>query len=212
VSRDIKCDPVQPEDKTIQAIRTALNGKMIVVLPTETQYALSIRADESALERIGRIKRRNIDLKPALFVKDMEMAEKFCVINNIARHLADRFLPGPLTLILPEKKGQSFISSEYKSDFGFGLRLSSSRVIAAIMSGMERPVTATSANISGQISSSNIDYIKQELGDNVDLYIDAGPCRALTPSTVVLVGDDTKILRLGMIPEIEIKNALAEVN
>lgn len=212
MSREIKCDPAEPVDKIIQEIRAALNKEMIVVLPTETQYALSIRANQSALEKIGRIKKRNLDLKPALFVKDIEMAEKFCEINKIAMHLADKFLPGPLTLIVPEKKGQNFISSEYKSDLGFGLRLSSSKVMMSIMSGMEKPVTATSANISGQHGSSDIDYIKQELGDDVDLYVDAGPCRAVTPSTVVWAGDDTKILRHGMIPEIEIKKAIAEVN
>ncbi|MEE9441595.1 MAG: L-threonylcarbamoyladenylate synthase [candidate division Zixibacteria bacterium] len=212
MSREIKCDPVHPEDKTVQTIIAALNGKRIVVLPTETQYALSVRADASALEKIGRIKKRNLDLKPALFVKDMDMAEKFCMINKIARQLAEKFLPGPLTLVMPERKGQSFIPSEYKSELGFGLRLSSSPVIAAVMSGMDRPVTATSANISGQCGSSDINSIRQELGDAVDLYVNAGPCRAITPSTVLWVGDDTKILRPGMIPEREIEKALAEIN
>ncbi|MFH1699021.1 MAG: L-threonylcarbamoyladenylate synthase [Candidatus Zixiibacteriota bacterium] len=212
MSREIKCDPNRPEGKTIDTIIIALNGKKIIVLPTETQYALSIRADESALKKIEQIKKRNMDSKPALFVKDLDMAEKFCIINKTARHLADKFLPGPLTLIVPERIGQDFISSEYKSEFGFGLRLSSSRVIEAVMAGMDRPVTATSANISGQDSSSDINEIRRDLSDNVDLYVDAGQCRGIMPSTVVWVGDGTKVLRPGIIPVSAIEKALAEIN
>lgn len=190
-----------------------LNAGGVVVMPTETQYSLSIRADSGeALKKIQKIKKREASLKPALFVRDMNMAEKFCVIGDSAKRLASSFLPGPLTIVLPGKDDQNLVPTEFRTGFGYGIRISSSPLIAAVMREMKFPVTATSANPSGEAVSSSIDSIIDAFGDEVDLYVDGGmkPSHDLTPSTVVWAGDEVQVLRQGIIPEADIRNSVGK--
>jgi L-threonylcarbamoyladenylate synthase len=211
LSRVLICDPANPDGSVIDETVAALIGGSVVVMPTETQYSLSIRADrETAPQKISAAKKRSESEKVALFVKDMDMARRFCEINEMAQKLADRHLPGPLTLVLPSKKNQDMVAAGFLSGDGFGIRISSSPLIAAVMNKTPFPVTATSANISGEITSDTIDKIQEALGEAVDLYLDAGPCRGIIPSTVVKVADSVTILRHGIIPDAEIRNCLGE--
>jgi len=172
---------------------------------------LSIRADrENAPEKIGRIKKRSGVVPAAVFVKDIQMAELFCEVSDMARRLAARFLPGPLTLVLSARAGQRAVAAGFASEDGFGIRISSSPLVAALMAKTPFPVTATSANISGEISPATVNEIAKVLGDDVDLYVDGGPCRGVVPSTVLKVTDTVSVLRHGAIPEAEIRRFLKE--
>ena len=211
MSRIVRCDPVKPDPAILKETEDLLTRGEAVVIPTETQYALSVRADiKGALEMICRIKQRDRHLSPALFVKDMTMAKTFCEVNHTAERLAERFLPGPMTLVVPSKKDQHAVAEEFLSERGFGLRISSSPFISAIMNRLSFPITATSANVSGRTSRSSIEEIEADLGNAVALYVDAGPCRGIVPSTVVAVSDTMEILRHGAIPAIEIHAVLKE--
>jgi L-threonylcarbamoyladenylate synthase len=213
LSRILACDPVRPDSKVIDQAATALVDGLAVVMPTETQYSLSVRADhDRALKKICAVKKRLETVKAALFIKDLEMARHFCEVNETARKLAHKFLPGPLTLILPGRKDQTVIAPGFLSADGFGIRISSSPIIAAVMERVPFAVTATSANISGREASATIADIEQSLGDSVDLYLDAGPCRSMVPSTVVKVAETVDILRVGKISESEITRCLEEEN
>ncbi len=211
MSTVIACDPANPDVEAIQRVAETLRRGGAVVIPTETQYGLSIRADRpDAPQKIDRIKQRNKTLPVALFVKDMEMARLFCEITETAQKLAERFLPGPLTLILPVRPGQTAAAEGFASPGGFGVRISSSPTVAALMRQVSFPVTATSANLAGRTAPATVAEIKAELGDNVDLYLDGGPCRGLIPSTVVRAGDDVEIVRHGVISDAEIKSVTGE--
>ena len=104
------------------------------------------------------------------------------------------------------------VSPELKSNLGFGIRISSSPLIKGIMARVPFAVTATSANISGETTAPTIEEISWSLGDEVSLYVDGGPCRTVTPSTVLHVDDRIEILRHGLIAESEIKRFLGGVN
>jgi L-threonylcarbamoyladenylate synthase len=212
VSRVLTCNPAHPDRQIVETAVRVLGEHDAVVLPTETQYGLSIRADiPDAPEKINRIKRRISTLPVALFVKDIHMAERFCDITDQARILADRFLPGPLTLVLPIREGQDTTAAGFASPEGIGIRISSSPLVAAITSRLDFPVTATSANVSGRKTPSDLRTIRKELGEEVELYLDGGPCRGMIPSTVVRVNDGVHIIRPGIISEAEIRMALEEV-
>ncbi|MCK5125976.1 MAG: threonylcarbamoyl-AMP synthase [candidate division Zixibacteria bacterium] len=213
MSRTIKCDPANPDSGIIDSIVSVLDAGQVVVMPTETQYSLSIRADiTTALDQICGIKKRDRQLLPALFVKDIDMARQFCEINTTAEILAKSFLPGPLTLVVPMKSGQNVVPEKFASDLGFGLRISSSPVLKAVMNRVDYPVTATSANISGLMPDTNIREISKLLGEQVALYIDAGLLRCKIPSTVISAGDEISILRQGIIAKSEIEKSLKEGN
>ena len=210
MSRVIRCDPRYPDDTVLNKAAEVLDSGGVIVIPTETQYGLAIRADrDGTLDKICRLKKRDANLRPALFVKDIEMAENFCIMNNDARRLADNFLPGPLTLVLAPVEGQASVSRDYLSDDGYGIRISSSPVVAGIMNRLAFAVSATSANISGQQTPTGITEIEKLFGDDVELYLDGGLCRAKTPSTVVKVNGGIKILRHGQIAEKVIKESLS---
>ncbi len=211
VTKVIKCDPIAPQPEVIAEVVRVLENKGAVVFPTETQYGLGLRADgDDVLENVCRIKKRDSKLLPALFVKDIEMAEQFCIVNEDARLLADKFLPGPLTLVLPAREDQSAVNADLASDDGFGIRISSSPFVRACMRSTGFPVTATSANESGRVTPSTVAEIKEYLGDSVNLYIDGGVNRGIVPSTVVRVSDSVDVLRHGAIPEVEIRRTLQE--
>lgn len=209
MSRILRCDPESPEDSVLDIAAEVLFSGGKVVMPTETQYGLAIRADKNGtLAEICRLKRRDSNLKPALFVKDMEMAESFCTVNIGARKLAECFLPGPLTLVLPSRENQSVVSRDYLSLDGFGIRISSSPVVGGINNRLPFAVSATSANISGKSTPAEIKEIEKLFGNSVDLYLDGGFCRTVMSSTVVKVNESIRVLRRGQIPESEILSCL----
>lgn len=203
------CNPARPDDQVVKEAVRVLESGAAIVMPTETQYSLSLRADRAeSMVAIGRIKKRDAFLKPALFVSDIDMAKGFCQVSQLAERLAKRFLPGPLTMVLPERENQSQVSVDFLSEDGFGIRISSSPMVAAIMKQVSFAVTATSANISGQPAAMSISEMAEMLGDEIALYIDGGSCRGITPSTVIKVDEEVEILRHGLIGEAEIRQFL----
>lgn len=211
MNRKIKCHPSTPESEVVSDIAAVLEEGGAVVLPTETQYGLAVRADrDGALKQICQIKCRDSNLRPALFVKDMQMTAAFCHISPEAERLADHFLPGPLTLVLPVVPGQTAVSMDFVSEQGVGIRISSSPLVRAVMHAVPFPVTATSANKSGMIAPRSVDDIRESLGEAVDLYVDGGNSRGIVPSTVVRVADTIDFLRHGAVPESEIRAVLKE--
>lgn len=211
MSRIITCNPAAPDDTVIAAAVDALTAGLAVVIPTETQYGLAIRADSAAAPAaVNRIKGRPEAERSALFVKDIAMAESFCELTPLSRSLAARFLPGPLTLVLPARKDQMVVPPDFLSAFGIGIRLSSSPLVAAVMTRVTFPVTATSANRSGEIPPPTVDLIRKSLGEDVSVYLDGGPCRGLTASTVAAVNGQVKILRHGLIAEADIRRHLRQ--
>jgi L-threonylcarbamoyladenylate synthase len=205
------CNPVAPDEAAVTAIVDTLEAGLAVVLPTETQYGLAMRADSASTSAaISRIKGRSETERSALFVKDISMAESLCRFTALARSLAMRFLPGPLTLVLPVREAQSIVPVDFISAYGLGIRLSSSPLVAAVMARVPFPVTATSANRSGEIPLATVASIRSSLGEEVSLYIDGGPCPDLAPSTVAAVNGQVKILRQGAIAEADIRSYLRQ--
>jgi L-threonylcarbamoyladenylate synthase len=209
MSRVVACNPARPDPSVIDDAVSVIHAGGAVVAPTETQYGLMLRADsEQTLSRLQEIKKRPELRKPAVFVRDMAMAETFCTIDSMTRALAGRFLPGPLTLVLAPRPGQTVISESLISPDGIGVRISSSPLVAAIAGRVSCPITATSANISGELTPATVPEIRAALGDGIDLYLDGGPCRSVVPSTVVKIAGGIEILRHGLISEAEIKSFL----
>ena len=127
----------------------ALQAGELVVYPTETFYAIGADAFSSiALRRLFQLKGREPGKPVGLIAADSAMA--FSVAREVpldARRLADAFWPGPLTLVLPAR-GE--IASALSGVDGVGVRVSPNPVARALSAGVGRPITATSANLSGE--------------------------------------------------------------
>jgi L-threonylcarbamoyladenylate synthase len=187
----------------------ALQAGELVVYPTETFYAIGADAFSSiALRRLFQVKRREPGRPVGLIAADSAMA--FSVTRKVpldARRLADAFWPGPLTLVLPARDD---IAPELVGPDGVGVRVSPNPVARALSAGIGRPITATSANLSGEAPASTLEQARAGLGEKVKVYLEGGKLTASAPSTVVAVNENGwKMVRLGAISERQIAIALA---
>jgi L-threonylcarbamoyladenylate synthase len=186
----------------------ALIAGELVVYPTETFYAIGADAFSSAaLRRLFRAKEREAGRPVGLIAADTAMA--FSVAREIpleARRLADAFWPGPLTIVMPARDG---IADELAGPDGVGVRVSPNQVARALSAGLGKPITATSANMSGAAPASELDEARAGLGEKVKVYLEGGKLTAPAPSTVVAVNSSGwKMVRVGAISENQIAAAL----
>jgi L-threonylcarbamoyladenylate synthase len=186
----------------------ALQAGELVVYPTETFYAIGADAFSSiALRRLFRVKGREPGRPVGLIAADSAMA--FSVAREIpleARRLADAFWPGPLTIVMPARDG---IADELAGPDGVGVRVSPNQVARALSAGLGRPITATSANLSGDAPASKLEEARAGLAEKVKVYLEGGKLTASAPSTVVAVNSSGwKMVRVGAISENQIAAAL----
>lgn len=190
----------------LEAAAAALAAGAIVCVPTESTYGLAVdpRARE-ALARLAELKGRDPSSPFPLIAADEEQARSMASSwPPEAERLARSYWPGPLTLVVPAR---SELPPEIVGPAGgVGVRVSAHawpRELARILGA---PITATSANPSGQTPASEPAAARAYFGDRVGLYLDGGPCRG-TVSTVVQLGagGQFEVLRRGAVavPEID---------
>jgi len=163
----------------------ALRSAQLVVYPTETFYGIGADAwSASAVDLMFQVKNRQAGKPVALIAADLEMAFSVASeIPSLAKTLATRFWPGPLTLVLPARGGlhPGLISADGR----VGVRVSSHPVASRLSKLLGRPVTASSANLTGWGPARAIEEARAMLGDKIKVYVEAGVSAAQLPSTVV---------------------------
>ena len=179
-------------------------------MPSDTLYALSAAAsDAEAVRRVFDVKGREGGRPLPLFVSDVAMAERIGVLDARSRRLAAKFWPGQLTLVV--KKQPGYASDALAGGDTVGLRVPDNAIALAVIEGTGGAVTGTSANLSGGSDPVSADEVRRQIGDRLDLILDAGPARIGVASTIVdCTGDQPRILRAGAISAEAIAEALAE--
>ena len=172
----------------------------IIVYPTETAYAIGADATNSeAVEKIFQTKKRERGKPLSIIVSSVDMIEKYAIIDDNTRKLVAKLMPGPLTLVVPVKG----TLPENLCQGTIAFRISSNPLANEICSKLQKPITATSANLSGNEPIYNIDEIKKQF----DLFIvDVGNLPENEVSTVYHV-IEKKILRPGPISEQDINDS-----
>jgi L-threonylcarbamoyladenylate synthase len=186
----------------------ALLAGELVVYPTETFYAIGADAfSAAALRRLFQVNGREPGRPVGLIAADTAMA--FSVareVPNVARRLAVAFWPGPLTIVMPARDE---IADELAGPDGVGVRVSPNQVARVLSAGLGKPITATSANVSGAAPARQLDEARAVLGEKVKVYLEGGQLTAPAPSTVVAVNSSGwKMVRVGAISENQIAAAL----
>jgi L-threonylcarbamoyladenylate synthase len=171
-----------------------------IALPTETVYGLAANAfDEKAVAKIFQIKGRPANNPIIVHVASNEMA-KLCAENfpPLAEKLSKSFWPGPLTLVLPRaKKIPDNVTAGGET---VGIRWPSHPIIQAVIRECDFPLAAPSANLSSQISPTNAEHVRAQLGGKIPLIVDGGQSQVGIESTVLdLTVSPPQILRPGMI-------------
>ena len=198
--RRVFVDPASPQRDAIQeAARWILNGG-VVALPTDTLYGLAADPfSASAVARVFAVKGRGAERALPLIAADAaQVDEHLGRLTAIGQQLADRFWPGPLTLLVT---AAAALALDVSGGTGkVGVRVPADAVARAICAEAERPITATSANLSGEPATPDPDHVERTLGDRLDLLIDTGMTRGGAPSTIVdVTGLEPRLVRAGAI-------------
>ena len=178
----------------------------IIAFPTDTVYSLSAAVNNiAAVERIYRIKERPRHMALPLLLADQSQLDKVAVsIPASARLLAERFMPGALTLVLPRAESVPDIVSGPNNSVA--VRIPDHPIALALLRGTGTPLTGTSANLSGRPSSLTADEVNAQLDGRIELIIDGGRCPGGIESTIIdLTGADPVILREGAISRQELE-------
>ena len=188
------------DDAIAEAARLVLAGEAVAV-PTETVYGLAADATNAqAVARIYEAKGRPSFNPLIVHVIDMAAAQHIATFDDEAGTLAERYWPGPLTLVLPLRE-QSGISSIVTAGLPtIGLRVPAHRAMQALLQATDRPLAAPSANASGSISPTRAEHVLKSLGGRIPLIIDGGSTeRGLESTIVAATGGQLRLLRPGPI-------------
>ena len=212
VRRITLVDSHRPDESVIAEAATLLLEGKIVVYPTDTIYALGVNAlGSEAIRDLFEVKERQLEKPIHVVVHSLEMAGKYVILNNAARELAARFLPGPLTLILPKRDvvPDSLVGGRKT----LGIRIPDNKICLMLSQRAGIPFTTTGANTDGGANPYTIDEVVNQLGphiDDVDLLIDQGPLPRTLPSTLIdLTTSPPSVLRQGIISASDALKALA---
>ena len=198
--RRVFVDPEFPQRDAIQeAGRWIVNGGL-VALPTDTLYGLAADPfSADAVARVFAVKGRTAERALPLIAADTsQVTEHLGRLSDTAQQLVHRFWPGPLTLLVP---APAALARDVTGGTGkVGVRVPADAVARAICAEAGRPITATSANVSGEPATSDPDQVERSLGDRLDLLIDTGRTHGGAPSTIVdVTGLEPALVRAGAI-------------
>lgn len=187
----------------IEEAQKELKKGGIVVFPTETAYGIAADAlNEEAVEKVYEAKNRPREKKLTVIVDSLEAAEEYAELSENEKKVVEEFMPGPLTLIVNKKES---VPDNLNEKFVF--RISSGEVADKMSE--YGPITATSANISGESTSYSVDDISDSLLEKADYVIDVGELKESPTSTIVELEDGEVVIhRKGPIKKEEIEKVL----
>ena len=194
-----------------QAI-TILKQGGIVAFPTDTVYGLGAGISIGrAVERVYQVKKRPRSMALPLLLSDKsQIGEVAQPVPQVVWLLADKFLPGALTIVLHKSESvPAIITGKGKT---IAIRIPDHPVPVALARGLGAPIVGTSANLSGKPSPLTADDVRAQLGGKIDLIIDGGRCPGGKESTIVdLTGETPVILREGAISREELQRVCPNI-
>ncbi|NQY79119.1 MAG: threonylcarbamoyl-AMP synthase [Candidatus Caenarcaniphilales bacterium] len=194
-----------------QAVELLKSGE-VVAIPTETVYGLAADASNTeAVEKIFQIKGRP-NFNPLIsHYADIDEIRKDVEFNEKASILAEKFWPGPMTLVLNKTKNSrisDLVSAKLKTA---AVRIPKHEITLELLSKFSGPLAAPSANPSGKLSPSKAIHVEELFQSKLNFILDGGPCQHGLESTVIdLSENQVKVLRYGSISLEEIESVLKE--
>ncbi len=202
----------RPAPAEIEHAAALLRKGKLVAFPTETVYGLGANAlDADAVARIFAAKGRPTSSPIIVHVSNLAMV--LLVVAewpDAAQKLAEKFWPGPLTLVLPKQPAvPSLVTAGLNT---VGVRMPSHPVARALIEAAGLPIAAPSANRFTQLSPTTAEHVQQSLGDRVDYILDGGACSVGIESTVLLLaGGMPVLLRPGGVSRRQIEEVIGPI-
>jgi len=204
--RRVVVDRDAPQRDAIDEAAKWIRAGYVVAIPTDTLYGLAADPfSAAAVARVFDVKGRAADRALPLIAADVaQIASSLGRLSEMATRLADRFWPGPLTLLMPAARQ---LAREVSGETGtVGVRVPADAIARAVCAACGHPVTATSANLSGAPAAATADDVEDALGDRIEFMLDAGPTPGGAPSTIVdVTAGEPRLVRAGAIAWEEIQ-------
>ena len=200
-TRVIRVDPTGEAPEAERDIAAAILRDAVIAYPTETFYALGAAAfSKKAVEKVFRLKGRDAGKPLPVVAADLDMVKEIAgPLPPAFRALAGEFWPGPLTMVLPASgRLPEFLHGPGRT---IAVRVPPPAWLRRLVRNIAQPLTATSANLTGQGELSDPAEVAALFGGKVDLVVDGGPAPGGAPSTIVdLTSAEPRILREGAVP------------
>lgn len=212
ITRVISIEDASRQAAEIKQAARLLRAGKLVAFPTETVYGLGADGtNEDAVRRIFAAKGRPETKPISLLIPNASAMDRYCVdIPPAAYLLAERFWPGPLTLVL--KKRDCVPAVVAAGGKTVGLRCPDHPVALALLREASVPLATPSANRSGNRPAVDAEQVRKELGGRIDIILNGGTCPLGIASTVLdLTQSPPKILRLGGISREQLQTVIGEV-
>ena len=192
----------------IQHFANILKRGGVVAFPTETVYGLGAGVfHTAAIQRIFQVKGRPQDNPLIVHISSLDQLP--LIVSNLPplfHKLAEKFFPGPLTVLLPKLEAVPNVVSANLPQVG--VRMPAHLVARQLIEAVGMPLVAPSANLSGKPSSTSAAHVRADFGDLIDGVIDGGPCHYGIESTVMTLSPFPQILRPGAITQKELEEVL----
>ncbi len=195
--------------KSIDEIRKILESGGVGIIPTDTVYGLCVNAlNKNSINRIYKIKKRDINKPLVLFVKNRDEIGKYGIVNDLSKKIINKYMPGEITIVL-RKKDPSFSISLKKFDT-IGIRIPNDIFIINLLNSISFPLATTSANISGEKTPKDVEGLKRIFNGVVDFIVDGGELGEVPSTVIEVIDENINILREGKIKKEEILSILKE--
>ena len=207
----LRVHPDEPQTDRVDYIVSCLRKGDVIAMPTDTFYGLAVDpVNLRAVEQIYQIKTRQKHKPLSLLISSLAQAYELARDTDpLLDRLADRFWPGPLTVIVRAGTKLPLRSTAHTGNVA--LRIPDAAIPRAVVERFGLPVTATAANLRGASECTNAACVRDQIGDRIPLIVDGGPTAHPQPTTIVdlSLGEGRwEILREGAIPTHEVVMAL----
>ena len=193
----------------IDVCARCLAGGGLVAFPTETVYGLGCDATNAqAIARLYLAKGRPSFNPLIAHVADLDAARKIARFDADAEKLAQKFWPGPLTLVLPKAAACNVAELATAGLDTIAVRVPSHPFARKLVAAFGKPIVAPSANRSGHVSPTSAAHVRSDLAGRIDLIADGGPTEVGVESTIVGCFETAILLRPGGVPRAAIETAL----
>lgn len=197
------------DKEELDEVSKILKNNGLIIFPTETVYGIGGNAlSNEVIDKVYNAKNRPRAKAVNIMVANKNEIEKYAEItSDIEQKIIDKFLPGPLTIIL--KKKNDFGNYFTAGNDTIGIRIPNHKIVNAILNKIDFPIIAPSANISGEPSGIEVSNIIKDFDGKVDAIIDGGrACLGLSSTIVKVVDNEINILRYGKITKEELLNKI----
>lgn len=196
------------KEDELRIVTKALDEDKLIVFPTETVYGIAGNAlNVEVIDKLFQAKKRDYSKPFSLMLSDINKIKDIAYVSADEEKIINKFMPGPITLILKKKNCISDLATASRDTVG--VRIPDHFIALSILKSIDYPLATSSANISGRSNNSDITDIINDLANYVDIFIKGNISSNLLASTVVEIkNNEINILRSGIISEYDIEEVI----